>query len=61
MTPDAALRYQQATEDRDRVVAEALAQLATPAAVVNIAAAKTLIGSGTPHFSPPTARRRPHD
>jgi integrase len=30
-TPDAALRYQHATEDRDRVIAEALAGLATPA------------------------------
>jgi integrase len=29
-TPDAALRYQHATEDRDRVIAEALAGLATP-------------------------------
>jgi integrase len=35
-TPDAALRYQHATEDRDRVIAEALAGLTKPAPVVAI-------------------------
>jgi integrase len=46
-TPDAALRYQHATEDRDRILAEALAKLATPAPVVDISAGKKLAGSGT--------------
>jgi len=35
-TPDAALRYQHATEDRDRVIAEALASLAKSAPVIAI-------------------------
>lgn len=35
-TPDAALRYQHATEDRDRVIAEALAGLTKPAPVIAI-------------------------
>jgi hypothetical protein len=39
-SPNAALRYQHATKDRDRVLAEALAELATPAKVVPIRAAK---------------------
>ena len=34
--PDAALRYQHATEDRDRVIAEALAGLTKPAPVIAI-------------------------
>jgi integrase len=38
-SPNAALRYQHATKDRDRVLAEALAELATPAKVVPIKAA----------------------
>jgi integrase len=46
-TPDAALRYQHATEDRDRVIAEALAKLASPAPVVDITTAKEAAGSGT--------------
>ncbi|MGH3119299.1 MAG: tyrosine-type recombinase/integrase, partial [Gaiellales bacterium] len=32
---DAALRYQHATEDRDRVIAEALARMARPAPAVD--------------------------
>ena len=36
--PDAALRYQHATKDRDRVLAEALASLATPAPIVPLRA-----------------------
>ena len=39
-SPNAALRYQHATKDRDRVLADALAELATPAKVVPIKAAK---------------------
>ncbi len=39
-SPNAALRYQHATKDRDRVLAEALAELAKPAKVVSIKAAK---------------------
>jgi integrase len=39
-TPAAALRYQHATEDRDRVIAEALSGLAIPAPVIPLAAAK---------------------
>lgn len=35
-SPDAALRYQHATEDRDRVIAKALAAMARPAPVVPI-------------------------
>ncbi len=35
-TPDAALRYQHATEDRDRVIAEALAGLTKPAPIIAI-------------------------
>jgi hypothetical protein len=38
VSPTAALRYQHATEDRDRVLAEALAKLAHVAQVVPIAA-----------------------
>lgn len=41
-TSDAALRYQHATEDRDRVIAEALANMARPAPVVAIAAGTNL-------------------
>lgn len=37
-SPDAALRYQHATRDRDRVLADALAKLAAPTPVVPIAA-----------------------
>ncbi|MGH7714503.1 MAG: tyrosine-type recombinase/integrase [Vulcanimicrobiaceae bacterium] len=39
-SPNAALRYQHATRDRDRVLAEALAELAPPAKVVPIEAPK---------------------
>jgi integrase len=39
-TPDAALRYQHATEDRDAAVARAMASLALPAKVVPISSAK---------------------
>lgn len=39
-SPDAALRYQHATEDRDRVIAEALARMATPAPVIDLASRK---------------------
>lgn len=35
-TPDAALRYQHATEDRDGVIAEALAGLTKPAPIIAI-------------------------
>jgi integrase len=35
-SPAAAIRYQHATEDRDRVLAAALAELATPAEVVSL-------------------------
>jgi integrase len=40
-TPDAALRYQHATEDRDAAVARAMASLALPAKVVPIGSAKS--------------------
>jgi integrase len=46
-TPDAALRYQHATEDRDRVIAEALADIALPAPVVPIKLGKRVAASGT--------------
>ncbi|MBO0892875.1 MAG: site-specific integrase, partial [Acidimicrobiales bacterium] len=46
-TPDAALRYQHATQERDRVIAEALAEMARPAPVVDIRTAQAAIGSGT--------------
>jgi len=36
-TPDAALRYQHATADRDAVIARALSEFAKPAEVVLIA------------------------
>ncbi len=39
-TPDAALRYQHATEERDRVIAEALAKMVRAAPVRNIAKAR---------------------
>jgi len=39
-SPQAALRYQHATKDRDRVLADALAELATPAKVVPIKSAR---------------------
>ena len=39
-TPDAALRYQHATRDRDRVIAEALAAMASPAPIVPLESAK---------------------
>ena len=39
-TPDAALRYQHATEDRDAAVARAMASLALPAKVVPISSAR---------------------
>jgi hypothetical protein len=35
-TPHAALRYQRSTQDRDRVIADALAELVAPAPVVEI-------------------------
>lgn len=37
---DAALRYQHATEDRDRIIAEALASMAEAAAVIDLASRK---------------------
>jgi hypothetical protein len=37
-SPAAALRYQHATRDRDRVIADALAQLVAPAEVIPLAA-----------------------
>jgi integrase len=40
-TPDAALRYQHATEDRDEAVARAMASLALPARVIPIGSAKS--------------------
>jgi integrase len=46
-SPDAALRYQHATEDRDRVIAEALATMAHPAPVVDISRAQQATSSGT--------------
>lgn len=46
-TPDGVLRYQHATEDQDRVIAEAIAKLAAPAPVTDTPAAKNLDGSGT--------------
>jgi integrase len=46
-TPDAALRYQHATEDRDRVIAEALAGLTKPAPVVAIERAMGVPPAGT--------------
>ncbi len=39
-SPAAALRYQHATEDRDRVLADALSALAEPTRVVPIRGAK---------------------
>jgi hypothetical protein len=39
-TSDAALRYQDATKERDRVIAEALAEMALPAPVVAIDSGK---------------------
>jgi hypothetical protein len=46
-TSDAALRYQHATKERDRVIAEALAEMALPAPVVAIDSGKKVPGSGT--------------
>lgn len=46
-SPDAALRYQHATEERDRVIAEALANMGRPAPVVAISEAQGSGGSGT--------------
>lgn len=46
-TPDAALRYQHATQERDRAIAAALAELARPAPVVEISRAKKAGRSGT--------------
>jgi integrase len=46
-TPDAALRYQHATQERDKVIAEALADMAKPAPVVDMSTAKKAAGSGT--------------
>ena len=45
-TPDAALRYQHATEDRDRVIAEALAALTKPAPVIAIGRATGAASAG---------------
>ena len=46
-SPDAALRYQHATEDRDRVIAEALTEMTMPAPVVGIERARKSGHSGT--------------
>lgn len=46
-TPDAALRYQHATEDRDQAITAALADLVLLAPVVDISTSKRLGGSGT--------------
>jgi hypothetical protein len=46
-TSDAALRYQHATKERDRVIAEALADMALPAPVVAIESGKKVSASGT--------------
>ncbi len=45
--PDAALRYQHATEDRDRVIAEALTEMTLPAPVVSVEWARKSGHSGT--------------
>lgn len=39
-TPAAALRYQHATEQRDRAIADALAAMARPGPVIEIASAR---------------------
>lgn len=58
-TPDAALRYQHATEDRDRVIAQALADFAIPVSVVDIATARNADGSGTNVARRPRGTPRP--
>lgn len=57
-TPDAALRYQHATQERDRAIAEALADLAQPAPVVGIERANAA-GSGTSVARRTTRTSRP--
>jgi hypothetical protein len=58
-TPDAALRYQHATEDRDRVIADALAGMTPPAPIVAIESAKAAQTKKTPDSGTDVARKRP--
>ncbi|MCL2396071.1 MAG: tyrosine-type recombinase/integrase [Acidimicrobiaceae bacterium] len=60
-TPDAAIRYQHATQERDRAIAEALAELARPAPVVEIGRAQNAGGSGTNVARQPARSSRPDD
>lgn len=47
-SPDAAIRYQHATEDRDRVIADALAALARPAPVIDLEARRAAASDSDP-------------
>ena len=47
-SPAAALRYQHATEDQDKVLADALAKLVTPAAVVALEDAQSGVRGSAP-------------